>query len=180
VFSLIVVCLAVSPSSAKEIILTGERVTGFLKSLPELQVIAASEGLNNTDTAKAKGDPFSTLMKAIKASKLRSETKTIVAKYGFASIQEWFQTGAALGRAYAFVTAGSARVVARDAVDKHKVSAVKELDKLGLLTEKQKQRLKGHVEDASAQLSSEPPEENVAIVTAMKSAIDKAVKNLRE
>ena len=65
---------------------------------------------------------------------------------------------------------------AREYDEGNKDAAIKQLEKLGLLNEKQKGRLKESLEDLSDQLAREPPPQNVAVVQEMKPDIDAAVK----
>ena len=74
------------------------------------------------------------------------------------------------------MTAGPARGIARETLDKNKDTAIKELEKLGLLNEKQKERLKANLDDLGDQLAREPPPQNVAVVEEMKPDIEAAVK----
>lgn len=171
--------LGVQAAQAKEVILTTGSAGRFLGSLAELQVLAASQGLKVADESKGTGNPFQNILKAIKSPKLKDDAAQLAKKHGFASVQEWADTGKSLGHAYLYVTAGSMRGTAKTAVDKHKDTAIRELEKTGLLSDKQKKRLQENLENASEELAKEPPKENIAVVNAIKPAIESAIKGLR-
>ncbi len=167
---------SLSPALAKDMALTQDNVSRFLASFSEMRTIAVGEGLKAGTEAGAQKNPIGAVIKAVKSSKLQTEAKTIAASHGFADLKEWLDTGKAIGQAYVFVTSGPARGVARDTLDKNKDRAIQELDKLGLVTDKQKDKLKEHLNDLSDQLAREPPEQNVAVVREMKPDIEAAVK----
>jgi hypothetical protein len=167
--------LTASPVFAKDVSLTEDNVGRFLASFAEMRIIAVSEGFRASTDQDATKNPVAAVIKAIKSSKLQSEAKTIAAKHGFASVSDWADTGRSIGQAYVYITFGSSGI-SKSAVDKGKDNAMKELAKLGLLTEKQKQRLKDNLDEVGDQITREPPEGNVAIVTKMKPDIEAAMK----
>jgi hypothetical protein len=167
---------AIGSAAARDVALTQDNVTRFLASFSEMRAIALSEGVKAGMDAETSKNPVGVIVKAIKSSKLQGQAQDIAAKHGFADIKEWSETGRAIGQAYLFVTAGPARGVARETLDKNKDAAIKQLEKLGLLNEKQKERLKENLEDLSDQLAREPPPQNLAVVQEMKPDIDAAVK----
>ncbi len=63
--------------------------------------------------SEAKKNPVAAVIKAIKSSKLQSETKNIAAKHGFATIREWADTGRAIGQAYVYITVGPTQGMAK-------------------------------------------------------------------
>lgn len=162
-------------AAAKETALTQDNVSRFLASFSQMKMIAVGEGLKASGDSEAAKNPVGAVIKAIKSSKLQTQAKTVAVKNGFADLKDWLDTGKAIAQAYAYVTAGPAKGVARDTLDKNKDRAIKELEKLGLVTESQKERLKGHLDDLSEQLAREPPKENVAVVKQMKPDIEAAV-----
>ncbi len=166
--------LSIGAAMAKDVALTQDTVSRFLASFSQMRMIAIGEGLKAGTDSEAAKNPFGAVVKAIKSSKLQTEAKTIATEHGFADLKEWFDTGKAIGQAYVFVTAGPARSLARDAVDKNKDRAIKELEKLGLVNDKQK--LKENLDSLGDQLAKEPPPENVAVVREMKPDIEAAVK----
>jgi hypothetical protein len=163
-------------TAAKEVALTEDSVSRFLASFGEMRIIAVSEGLKASTDPDATNNPVAAVIKAIKSSKLQKEAKTVAVKHGFLDMREWADTGKAIGQAYLYVTTGPSRGVAKATLDKHKDNAMKQLEKLGVLNEKQKQKLRENLDDASDQLSREPPPENVAVVKQMKPDIDAALK----
>ena len=163
-------------TAAKEVSLTEDSVSRFLASFGEMRIIAVSEGLKASTDPDATNNPVAAVIKAIKSSKLQKEAKTVAVKHGFLDMREWADTGKAIGQAYLYVTTGPSRGVAKATLDKHKDNAMKQLEKLGVLNEKQKQKLRENLDDASDQLSREPPPENVAVVKQMKPDIDAALK----
>src|SRR5258706_6380163 len=163
-------------TAAKEVALTEDSVSRFLASFGEIRIIAVSEGLKASTDPDARNNPVAAVIKAIKSSKLQKEAKTVAVKHGFLDMREWADTGKAIGQAYLYVTTGPSRGVAKATLDKHKDNAMKQLEKLGVLNEKQKQKLRENLDDASDQLSREPPPENVAVVKQMKPDIDAALK----
>ena len=165
-----------SATAAKEVALTEDSVSRFLASFGEMRIIAVSEGLKASTDPDATNNPVAAVIKAIKSSKLQKEAKTVAVKHGFLDMREWADTGKAIGQAYLYVTTGPSRGVAKATLDKHKDNAMKQLEKLGVLNEKQKQKLRENLDDASDQLSREPPPENVAVVKQMKPDIDAALK----
>jgi hypothetical protein len=167
--------LAASPVFAKDVSLTEDNVGRFLASFAEMRIIAVSEGLKASTDQGVTKNPVAAVIKAVKSSKLQSEAQTIAAKHGFASISDWADTGRAIGQAYVYITFGP-NGISKSTVDKGKDNAMKELGKLGLLTEKQKQKLKDNLNEAGDQITREPPEENVAVVTKMKPSIEAAMK----
>ncbi len=166
----------VGPAAAKDAVLTQDSVSRFLDSFDEMRLIAIGEGLKTGADSEAAKNPIAAVLKAIKSSKLRTEAQAIAVNHGFADLKDWGETGRAIAHAYLFITAGPSKEAAKAALDKHKDDAVKALDKLGLLNDKQKQQLKDNLDNASAQLAANPPPENVAVVQQMKADIDAAVK----
>ncbi len=167
---------AIGPAAAKDMALTQDNVSRFLASFSEMRAIALSEGMQAGMDAETSKNPVGVVVKAIKSSRLQTQAKSIAVKYGFADVKEWSDTGKAIGQAYVYVTAGPARGIARDTLDKNKDAAIKQLEKLGLLNEKQKERLKDNLDDLSDQLTREPPQQNVAVVQEMKPDIEATVK----
>lgn len=163
-------------ATAKDVALSEDSVSRFLASFAEMRIIAISEGLKTSTDPEATKNPVAAVIKAIKSSKLQKEAQTVAVKHGFANMREWADTGKAIGQAYLYVTTGPSRGVAKATLDKHKDNAMKQLEKLGVLNEKQKQKLRDNLDDASDQLSREPPPGNVAVVKQMKPDIDAAVK----
>jgi hypothetical protein len=167
---------SLSPALAKDVALTQDSVSRFLASYAHMRAVAVTDGLKAGTDAEAQKNPIGAVIKAVKSSKLQTEARTIAARHGFADLKDWLETGKAIGQAYVFVTSGPARGVARDTVDKNKDRAIKELEKLGLVTDKQKEKLKEHLDNLGEQLSREPPQQNVAVVRGMKPDIEAAVK----
>ena len=167
---------AIGPAAAKDVALTPDSVSRFLASFSEMRAIAMIEGVQAGMDAETSKNPVGVIVKAIKSSKLQAQAQGIAVKHGFADIKEWSETGRAIGQAYLYVTAGPARGIARETLDKNKDTAIKELEKLGLLNEKQKERLKANLDDLGDQLAREPPPQNVAVVEEMKPDIEAAVK----
>ena len=167
---------AIGPAAAKDAALTRDNVSRFLASFSEMRAIALSEGVEAGAEADAAKNPIGVIVKAIKSSKLQAKAKDISAAHGFAGLKEWSDTGRAIGQAYLFVTSGPAQGIARETLDKNKDQAIKQLEKLGIVTGKQKEKLKENLDDLSDQLSREPPPQNVAIVKEMKADIEAAVK----
>ncbi len=167
---------AIGPAAAKDVALTPDNVSRFLASFSDMRAIAMVEGVQAGMDPETSKNPVGGIVKAIKSSKLQAQAQGIAVKHGFADIKEWSDTGRAIGQAYLYVTAGPARGIAREALDKNKDTAIKELEKLGLLNEKQKERLKENLDDLSDQLAREPPPQNVAVVQEMKPDIEAAVK----
>jgi hypothetical protein len=166
----------IGSASAKDIALTEDNVSRFLASFSEMRAIVITEGLQTGMEAQTSKNPVGLVVKAIKSSKLQTEAQSIAVKNGFADLKEWAETGKAIGQAYLFVTVGPARGIARETLDKNKDQAIKELEKLGLLNDKQKERLKENLDGLTDQLAREPPPQNVAVVQEMKPDIDRTVK----
>jgi hypothetical protein len=168
--------MSAGPALAKDVALTQGNVSRFLASFSQMRMIALGEGLKAGADADAARNPFGAVIKAIKSSKLQTEAKTIAARHGFADLKEWLDTGKAIGQAYVYVKTGPGRGVARETVDKNKERAIRELEKYGLVNEKQKEKLKEHLDDLGDQLAKEPSRENVAVVQQMKPDIEAVVK----
>ncbi len=167
---------AIGPAAAKDVALTQDNVTRFLASFSEMRAIAMSDGVKASMDADILKNPVGVIVKAIKSSKLQTQAQDIAVKHGFADIKEWSVTARAIGQAYLYVTAGPARGIARETLDKNKDAAITQLEKLGLLNDKQKGRLKENLDDLSDQLAREPPPQNVAVVQEMKPDIEATVK----
>jgi hypothetical protein len=167
---------SLSPALAKDAALTQDSVSRFLASFSQMRAIAIGEGLKAGTDAEAQKNPIGAVIKAVKSSKLQTEARTIAARHGFADLKDWLETGKAIGQAYVFLKSGPARGVARETVDKNKDRAIKELEKLGLVTDRQKEKLKEHLDNLGDQLSREPPQQNVAVVRDMKPDIEATVK----
>ncbi len=167
---------AIGPAAAKDVALTPDIVFRFLASFSEMRAIAMIEGVKTGMDPETSKNPVGVIVKAIKSSKLQVQARGIAVKNGFADIKEWSETGRAIGQAYLYVTAGPARGVARETLDKNKDTAIKELEKLGLLNDKQKARLRENLDDLGDQLAREPPPQNLAVVGEMKPDIEAAVK----
>ena len=168
--------LAGGPASAKETILTEDSVSRFLASFGEMRDIAIAEGLKTGADSEAAKNPLGAVLKAIKSSKLKADAEKIAKAHGFADLKDWGVTGKSVAQAYLFITVGPAQGTAKAAVAQNKDNAIKQLEKLGLLNEASKQKLKENLDNLEDQLSREPPAENVAIVKKMKPDIDAAVK----
>ena len=175
--SIILCSLAlIAPASAKEVALSRDNVSRFLASFQEMRSIVVSEGLRAGMDPEAVTDPIGALVKAIKSSKLQTQAKTIATAHGFTDLKDWFDTGKAIGQAYLYVKTGPGRGMARDTLEKNKERAIDGLEKLGLLNEKQKEKLRENLDNISQQLASEPPKENADIVREMQPDIEAAVK----
>jgi len=176
-FALVAAVLsAIGPAAAKDVALTTDTVSRFLASFSQMRAIAMIEGVKTGMDAETSKNPIGVIVKAIKSSKLQAQAQGIAVKHGFVDIKEWSDTGRAIGQAYLYVTAGPARGIARETLDKNKDTAIKELEKLGLLNEKQKQRLRENLDDLGDQLAREPPPQNIAVVEEMKPDIEATIK----
>ncbi len=165
-----------APAAAKDVLLTQESVSRFLASFAEMRALALREGLTAATDGDLRKNPIGVVLKAIKSSKLRTEAETIAANNGFSTLKDWLDHGRAVAQAYVYITAGSSRGAAKAAVAQHKDDAMKALDKLGILNDKQKQKARENIDGLAEQLAKEPPPENTAIVRQMKPEIDAAVK----
>jgi flagellar motility protein MotE (MotC chaperone) len=163
-------------ASAKEAILTEDSVSRFLASFGEMRDIAIAEGLKTGMDSEAAKNPLGAVLKAIKSSKLKSNAEKIAVAHGFADLKDWGTTGRSIAQTYLYITTGPARGIARDTLEQNKDAAIKQLEKLGLLNEASKKKLKENLDSVEDQLASEPPPENVAVVKKMKPDIDAAVK----
>lgn len=163
-------------ASAKEALLTGDSVSRFLASFEEMRDIAIAEGLKTGADSEAARNPLGAVLRAIKSTKLKSEAEKIAAAHGFADLKDWAGTGGSIAEAYVFITSGPSRGVARETLQKNKEGAIKQLEKLGLLSENSKKKLRENLDGLEDRLAREPPPENVAIVKRMKAEIDAAVQ----
>ena len=161
---------------AKEQPLTEDSVSRFLACFGEMRDIAIAEGLKTGADSEAAKNPLGAVLKAIKSSKLKANAEKIAAAHGFADLKDWGTTGRSIAHAYIFIATGAARGIAKDTLEQNKDAAIKQLEKLGLLNEASKKKLKENLDSVEDQLASEPPPENVAIVKKMKPDIDAAVK----
>ncbi len=168
--------LAGGPAAAKETLLSEDGVSRFLASFGEMRDIAIAEGLKTGADSEAAKNPLGAVLKAIKSSKLKGDAEKSAKAHGFADLKDWAETGKAVAQSYLFITVGPARGLARDTLEQNKHAAIGQLEKLGLLNEKSKQKLKENLDNLEDELSREPPPENVAIVKKMKPDIDAAVK----
>ncbi|MGO8952164.1 MAG: hypothetical protein ACLPWS_21640 [Rhodomicrobium sp.] len=164
------------PAAAKDTVLTQDSVSRFLASFGEMRAIAISEGLKTGMNSEAQKNPLGAVLKAIKSSKLKTEAEKIAVSHGFADLKDWAGTGRSVAQAYIFITVGPARGIARETLEQNKDAAISQLEKLGLLNDKSKQKLKENLDSLEDQLSREPPPENIAVVKKMKPDIDEAVK----
>jgi hypothetical protein len=167
---------AIGTAGAKERLLTEDTVSRFLASFSEMRAIAMSEGLKAGADSEAAKNPLSAVLKAIKSSKLKTEAGKIAAAHGFTDLNDWAGAGRSIAQAYLFITVGPAHGIARETLEKNKDAAIGQLEKLGLLSAKSKERLKESLDSLEDQLASEPPPENAAVVGKMKADIDAAVK----
>ncbi len=163
-------------AAAKQQLLTEDSVSRFLASFGEMRDIAIAEGLKTGADSEAAKNPLGAVLKAIKSSKLKTDAEKIAVTHGFADLKDWGGTGRSIAHAYLFITTGPARGIARETLNQNKDAAIKQLEKLGLLNETSKQKLKENLDSLEDQLASEPPPENVAVVKKMKPDIDAAVK----
>ena len=145
----------IAPASAKGVALSRDNISRFLASFQEMRSIVVSEGLRAGMDPEAVTNPIGALIKAIKSSKLQTQAKTIATSHGFADLKDWFDTGKAIGQAYLYVKTGPGRGIARDTLEKNKERAIDGLEKLGLLNEKQKEKLRENLDNISQQLASE-------------------------
>ncbi len=168
--------LAGGAATAKETLLTEDSVSRFLACFGEMRDIAIAEGLKTGTDSEAQKNPLGAVLKAINSSKLKTGAEKIAKAHGFADLKDWAATGKAVAEAYLFITVGPARGVAKDTIAQNKDAALSQLEKLGILTGSNKQKLKEQIDSFEDQLSHEPPKENTAIVKKMKPDIDAAVK----
>jgi hypothetical protein len=173
----LVLSSATGTAAAKEQILTEDSVSRFLASFSEMRMIAITEGLKTGTDSEAAKNPLGAVLKAIKSSKLKTEAGKIAAAHGFADLTDWAGAGRSIAQAYIFITAGPAHGIARETLEKNKDAAITQLEKLGFLSAKSKEKLKENLNSLEDQLAREPPPENVAIVKKMKGDIDAAVKS---
>lgn len=169
-------CFGAAPVLAKDVELSKENVQRFLDSFSEMEMLAISEGLKTGMDAKANGNALTAVLKVIQSGKLQSEAQAIAVNHGFKALKDWAATGQSIAQAYIYVTAGSSRTAAKAQIDQNKHGAAKEIEKLGFLSDKAKQKLKENLDHASEDLGREPPPQNVAIVKEMKPAIEATVK----
>ena len=169
-------CFGAAPVLAKDVELSKENVQRFLDSFSEMEMLAISEGLKTGMDAKANGNALTAVLKVIQSGKLQSEAQAIAVNHGFKALKDWAATGQSIAQAYIYVTAGSSRTAAKAQIDQNKHGAAKEIEKLGFLSNKAKQKLKENLDHASEDLSREPPPQNVAIVKEMKPTIEATVK----
>ena len=169
-------CFSAAPVLAKDVELSKENVQRFLDSFSEMEMLAISEGLKTGMDAKANGNALTAVLKVIQSGKLQSEAQAIAVNHGFKALKDWAATGQSIAQAYIYVTAGSSRTAAKAQIDQNKHGAAKEIEKLGFLSDKAKQKLKENLDHASEDLGREPPPQNVAIVKEMKPAIEATVK----
>jgi hypothetical protein len=141
-----------------------------------MRMIAVSEGLQTGMDPEAAKNPLGAVLKAVQSSKLKTEAGKIAAAHGFADLKDWAGAGRSIAQAYLFITVGPAHGIARETLEKNKDAAISQLEKLGLLSGKSKERVKETLDSWEDQLAREPPPENVAIVRKMKGDIDAAVK----
>jgi hypothetical protein len=163
-------------AAAKTQLLTEDSVSRFLASFGEMRDIAIAEGLKTGTDSQAAKNPLGAVLKAIKSSKLKNDAEKIAVAHGFADLKDWGGTGRSIAHAYLFITTGPARGIARETLNQNKDAAINQLEKLGLLNENSKQKLRENLDSLEDQLASEPPPENVAVVKKMKPDIDAAVK----
>ncbi|MGA7325915.1 MAG: hypothetical protein WBX25_15885 [Rhodomicrobium sp.] len=167
---------AIGSAAAKDVPLTQDNVTRFLASFAEMRDIAIAEGLRTGMDSEAAKNPLAAVLKAIKSSKLKTDAERIAVSHGFKNLAGWIGTGRSVAQAYLFIKAGSARGIARATLDKNKDNAISQLEKLGLLSDDSKKKLKDNLDDLSDQLAREPPPGNVAVVRPMMADIEAAVK----
>ncbi len=163
-------------AAAKEHLLTEDSVSRFLASFAEMRGIAISEGLRTGTDSEVMKDPLAAVLKAIKSSKLKTEAEKIAVAHGFADLKDWSGTGRSIAEAYVYITSGPARGIARDTLKQSEDAAIAELEKLGIVTDKNKQKLKDSLDSVSDALAREPPPENTAIVKKMKPDIDRTLQ----
>ncbi len=167
--------VAAGPAPAKEAVLTGDGVSRFLASFAEMRGLVIGEGLRTGMDPEAAKNPLGAVLKAIRTTKLKAEAEKIAVAHGFASLKDWAGTGSAIAEAYLYITVGPARGIARDTLEQNKEGAIKQLEKLGILSEGSKKKLRDNLDSLEDRLSREPPAENTAIVKKMKAEIDAAV-----
>lgn len=163
-------------AAAKETLLTEDSVSRFIASFSEMRDLAIAEGLKTGANSEAAKNPLGAVLKAIKSSKLKTDAEKIAVAHGFADLKDWAATGRSVAQAYLYITAGPARGIARDTLEQNKNAAISQLEKLGLLNDSSKQKLKENLDSIEDQLAREPPPENTAVVKKMKPDIDAAVK----
>jgi hypothetical protein len=173
----VTIFVALGPAAAAETLLSEDSVSRFLASFSKMRAIAISEGLRTGADTEAAKNPLGAVLKAIKSTKLKTESEKIAKAHGFADLKEWGATGRSITQAYLFITVGPGHGIARDTIERNKDAALSQLEKFGLLDAKSKQKLKENLDSLEDQLAREPPPQNVAIVTKMKKAIDEAVKS---
>src|SRR5262249_42553742 len=143
----------IDAAAAKEQVLTEDSVSRFLASFSEMRMIAITEGLKTGADSEAAKNPLGAVLKAIKSSKLKTEAGKIAAAHGFADLKDWAGAGRSITQAYLFITAGPAHGIARDTLEKNKDAAIIQLEKLGLLSAKSKERLKENLDSLEDQLA---------------------------
>jgi hypothetical protein len=176
VISLFACVLLSPPLLAAPHLLTRDEVTRFVATLPDVKAIGIREGLTASASVKSPQDAIFAIVKVASDKALRDELNGVVTRQGFSSVKDWSRTGKSIGQAYAHLTGAQTAALAKDKFDKHKDDLSKELDKLGLLSDKQKRKLMEKAEELREDLDEEPPAENVAIVKSMRKDIEASLK----
>lgn len=156
--------------------LTKDTVERFLRTVPEVQYIGVREGLDVSSKAKASENPFGAVVSAMSRKELRDEVQATISKHGFRSVKDWARTGQHIGQAYVHVTHGPVGSVAAAKMDENRERAIKEIEKLPFLSDKQKRKLIEQYDQTSEDLGREPPPENVAVVKEMRPQIEAVLK----
>lgn len=171
VIALAILVLAVIPAAAKEVTLTKDSLSRFLASVPDVRAELVTHGVKAVSEASNSPDAAAALLKALADSQLPAQANRIVQRHGFANVKEWLETANAVREAYTYLVTAPKDDAARQKQEKRKAAALREIDKLGFLTDRQKERLKAHAN----KLAKEPPAENLALVKEMRGSIEAAL-----
>ncbi len=160
-----------SSANAKVQILTTTAVEKFLDSYPEVRSIAVSEGREKGAEIGSASNQLAAVIAAASDDTVSPKIDSAVQNHGFADARQWLSVGRSVAHAYAHIKAGGQKSRAQRKVEK----AIKRIEKMGFLSDKQKQKLIDNVRKGADELLEDPPAENVAAVTPMMDQIEKAM-----
>ncbi|MGF1619943.1 MAG: hypothetical protein ACFCUR_04945 [Rhodomicrobiaceae bacterium] len=160
-----------SSANAKVQILTTKTVEKFLDSYPEVRSIAESEAREKGAEIGSSSNQLAAVIAAASDDSVTPKIDSAVRNHGFADAKQWLSIGRSVAHAYAHIKAGGQKSKAQRKVEK----AIKRIEKMSFLSDKQKQKLIDNVRKGADDLLQDPPAENVAAVEPMMDQIEKVM-----
>ncbi len=155
----------------KPVALTEGMVKNILKSLPAMRAFSKKHKLDES-VRSMKGDPNADFLKYLDAKNLRAPMQSMLASYGFESIEQWTGAMQSMVMAYGFVRTGKTLAQVRSEMQ----TMIDKLEADPNLPANQKKSLAGMFKKQMNMVMNMTPEGNIKAVSGLMPQIDQAMK----